>query len=62
MTRSPPSSSKSERRRLALEADEPVRVVLEHEQVALARELGEPLAPLASGSVRPLGFWKVGIV
>ena len=62
MTRSPPSRSNSERRRLALEAHEPVRVVLEHEQVALARERGEPLAALARQSVRPLGFWKVGIV
>src|SRR5204862_4562969 len=34
------------RRRGALEADEAVGIVLEHEQVALARELDEAMSPL----------------
>ena len=47
MTVSPPSSSKHRRRRLALEPDEAVRVVLEHEQVVLVRELDDLAAALA---------------
>ena len=34
------------RKRLALVAEQPVRVVLEHEDLALGRELDKPLAPL----------------
>ena len=49
------------RQRLALEADEPVRVVLEDGSERLARELGETPAALQRER-RPLGFWKVGIV
>ena len=48
------------RQRLALEAHQPVGVVLEHEQVGLAGK-PERSRRVAAEYVRPLGFWKVGI-
>ena len=47
--------------RVALVAQQAVRVVLEHEQLALARDLDEPRRR-GSDIVTPAGFWKVGTV
>ena len=49
------------RQRLALVAQQPVRVVLEHEQLALVRDL-DSRRRRGSDIVTPPGFWKVGTV
>ena len=61
MTNSPPSSEQQRRQRLALVAQQPVGVVLEHQQLALARDLDQP-PRRGSDIVTPPGFWKFGIV
>ena len=46
---------------LALEAQRAVRVVLDQPQAGLGGGLGERARGARRGSVRPVGFWKVGI-
>ena len=57
MTKSPPSSSQQRRQRLALVAQQPVRVVLEHEHLAL-RASSTSRRRRGSDIVTPAGFWK----
>jgi hypothetical protein len=61
MTKSPAVERAQRRQRLALVAQQPVGVVLQDEQLALAGDLHEP--PAARQRHRhAAGFWKVGMV
>ena len=60
MTRSPPSSSKQRRRRLALVADEAVRVVLEHGHAVRARPARRRAADARSRACARSGSGRSG--